>query len=68
MAATRTRNTFRPRPMKVAVGLCPGALRRNGGRDQLGGSDMITMAIAWALVLALFRFTAEKSNERRFSR
>jgi hypothetical protein len=29
---------------------------------------MIAMSIFWALVLALFGFTAEKSNERRLSR
>lgn len=29
---------------------------------------MIAMSILWALVLALFGFAAEKSNERRFTR
>jgi hypothetical protein len=29
---------------------------------------MIAMIIIWALILALFGFTAENSNERRFSR
>jgi hypothetical protein len=29
---------------------------------------MIPMTIVWALILALFGFTAEKSNERRFSK
>jgi hypothetical protein len=29
---------------------------------------MIIMAAVWALILALFGFTAEKSNEEEFSR
>jgi hypothetical protein len=29
---------------------------------------MTPMTIVWALIIGLFGFTAEKSNERRFSR
>ena len=68
MAATRTRNNFRTRISKVAFGLCAHAPGDNRECGSLGESAMTAMILVWAMILVLFGFTAEKSNETEFSR
>jgi hypothetical protein len=65
MAATRAGNAFRTRSSKVALELRAGAVGANRERSRLRGRAMITMAIFWALVLALFATNLERPNERK---
>jgi hypothetical protein len=64
----RTRNVIRTRATKAALIICAAAGRDDRECGSLEDSAMIPMIIAWVLILALFGFPAEKSNENRFLR